>query len=81
MIAWFYNLFVPQDLSFEIGEAEWLEIPPETRVRVDEDAVGTIAGLREGTDGKTRARVVFIDPVHSTWIEEVSLHRISLAAC
>jgi len=79
MFTWLYNLFVPQDLSFEIGSEKWPEIPPETKVRVDNDEVGTISGFRAGNDGKTRARVLFVDPVHKTWIEEVSLPRLSLA--
>ncbi len=79
MFAWFFRLFVPQDLSFEIGPAHWPEIPPETKVRVDDGGVGTISGFGEGSDGKTRARVVFVDPVHNTWIEEVSFQRLSLA--
>jgi len=79
MIAWLVSLFVPRDLGFRIGTGLWPEIPPETRVRVDEGEVGTIAGFREGDDGRTRARVVFAHPIRRTWIEDVSLHRLSLA--
>lgn len=79
MFAFIYHLFIPQDLKFEIGPDTWPEIPPETRVRVDDDAVGTITGFKAGNDGNTRARVLFVDPVHKTWIEDVSLQRLSLA--
>jgi len=78
MIGKLLRMFFPKDLSFDIGTAPWPEIPPETRVRVDEDEVGTLSGFREGGDGQLRARVVFAHPGRRTWIEDVSLHRLTL---
>lgn len=75
MLSWLMNIFNARPAPRPIQPGD--PVPPGLRVNVpDQGLEGTVSAFVSGPHG-TRARVVF-EGHQSTWIQNVSLHRIEL---